>query len=572
MARRGKRTVVRAVMGLLGLLAGCLLVVRPFTSESLMVVAVAIGLVIAGASELVEGTKEAPARSVLGATYLLGAAVVALWSGPSVQLTAAVVGVLLIATGALEIWSGLLSRVKLPVLLVAAAAGGPSVALFTGVVTTGIGAVVLLWADPVVLTMVIGLGARLMLVGVGLLVDLWYPTTGYGRSTERSRGGWRVAALLLAAVMAAVGNLALPSAVPSAVYYRDVATSSPVGVLLGATPSADASAGATGIQLLYTTSDEGDDTVTASARLYVPSSTSGDALPLVVWAHPELGTGQGCAPSVRGEAVGGLVDVDDILARGYAVLAPDYPGLGAPGAASVLLGVAEGRAILDAVRAVAQIPGVRLGGTVLWGFSQGGHAALWAAQLAPSYAPELALTAVVVDAPVANPAGVLNHLVQHGSDDPLVDEVLYSYAESYPDVRLSDYLSTPAQLVTEEVASGCGRLSPAGVALQTLGGGARQWLQPASQGPLAARLDQNAAIAAVSVPLLVLQGDADEVVPRPLQDAEVAARCRVGSVVDYRVYPGVHHVNSGLDPGRRSEILSWITDRLAGEQASNTCP
>jgi pimeloyl-ACP methyl ester carboxylesterase len=571
MARRGKRTVVRAVMGLLGLVAGCLLVVRPFTSESLMVVAVVVGLLIAGVSELIEGTRDAPARSVLGSTYLLGAAVVALWTGPSVRLTAAVVGVLLIAAGALEIWSGLLSRVELPALLVAAAAGGPSVALFTGVATTGIGAVVLLWADPVVLTMVIGLGARLLLVGVGLLVDIWYPSTGYGRSTERLRAVWRVIALAMAALLATVGNLTLAAGVPSAVYYRDIATTSPAGVLLGATPSADTSAGATGIQLLYTTSDERDDTVTASARLYVPSSTSGDALPLVVWAHPESGTGQGCAPSVRGESVGGLVDVDDILARGYAVLAPDYPGLGAPGSASVLLGVAEGRAILDAIRAVAQVPGIRLGRTVLWGFSQGGHAALWAAQLAPSYAPDVTLSAVVADEPVANPAAVLNHLVQVGSDDALVDEVLYSYAEGYPDVRLADYLSLPAQLVTEEVATGCGSVSPAAAALQTLGGDARRWLQPPSQGPLAARLDQNTPARRLSVPLLVLQGGADEIVPQSLQDAEVATRCRAGSVVDYRVYPGVRHANSAMESGRRSEILAWISDRVTGKDAPNIC-
>lgn len=571
MARRGKRTVVRAAMGLLSLLAGFFLAARPFTSDVMLVVAMVAGLVIGGFAELIQGTRESPARTVLGLIYLLGAAVVALWSGPPAPLSAAVVGVLLVATGALEIWSGLLSRVELPALLVAAASGGPTVALISGAVTAGIGGVVLLWADVVVLTMVIGLGARLMLVGAGLLVDIWYPSTGYGRSTEGYRMLWRGIALATAVALAVTGSIVNPASVPSAFYYRDVSAESPAGTLLGSARMVDTSLGVTGIRLLYTTSDEHDATITASAVLFVPASTSGAALPLVVWAHTELGVGQGCAPSVRGQAVGGLTQIQDLLSRGYAVLAPDNPGLGTPGASSLLIGVSEGRAILDGIRAVGQVAGVRLGRAVIWGFSQGGHAALWAGQLAHDYAPEVSLAAVVADEPIADPLAVMTHLATVSSTDPLVDEVLYSYAQAYPDVQLGQYRSFAAAMAAREVATGCGVSSLSGRTWQLLGGGGSTWLQSPSQGPLAQRLAANQTAASLSVPLLLVQGSEDEIVSAGLQRDGVRTRCKAGSVVDYRVLPGVGHANSAVDPQRRSEIVEWIADRMAGRAASNTC-
>ena len=91
----------------------------------------------------------------------------------------------------------------------------------------------------------------------------------------------------------------------------------------------------------------------------------------------------------------------DMLARGYVVVATDYPGLGVPGQIHpYLIGVSEGRAVLDSVRAARALP--RTGASnrfAVWGHSQGGHAALYTGQLAASYAPELKLVGVAAAAP-----------------------------------------------------------------------------------------------------------------------------------------------------------------------------
>ncbi len=78
------------------------------------------------------------------------------------------------------------------------------------------------------------------------------------------------------------------------------------------------------------------------------------------------------------------------MALDYVVVATDYPGLGTPGPHPYLIGESEGRAVLDSVRAARAIEKAHAGKRfVVWGHSQGGHAALFAGELARRYAPEL---------------------------------------------------------------------------------------------------------------------------------------------------------------------------------------
>ena len=58
-------------------------------------------------------------------------------------------------------------------------------------------------------------------------------------------------------------------------------------------------------------------------------------------------------PDVSG-IISGLADM---LRQGYVVVATDYPGLGVPGMNHpYLIGVSEGRAVLNSVRAARDLP------------------------------------------------------------------------------------------------------------------------------------------------------------------------------------------------------------------------
>ena len=122
-----------------------------------------------------------------------------------------------------------------------------------------------------------------------------------------------------------------------------------------------------------------------SALVYTPSDGA-SAVPVVALGHGTLGVGPSCGPS----HVPVLTDALAIplVGRGYAVIAPDFAGNGVDnGMSSFLVGRAEGAAMLDGVRALAELHDPRFDAKQLGsdlfvaGHSQGGHAALFAHQL-----------------------------------------------------------------------------------------------------------------------------------------------------------------------------------------------
>ncbi|KZM70531.1 hypothetical protein AWN90_38755 [Nocardia terpenica] len=103
------------------------------------------------------------------------------------------------------------------------------------------------------------------------------------------------------------------------------------------------------------------------------------------------GLGRTCNPSYQLTNSVSIEEPDvtrQLLERGYAVVLTDYEGpLMAYGH-----GPTEGREVLDGIRAALRLPEAGLSGPIaLLGYSGGAIATVWAAQLAPEYAPELDL-------------------------------------------------------------------------------------------------------------------------------------------------------------------------------------
>src|SRR5271168_1093014 len=117
--------------------------------------------------------------------------------------------------------------------------------------------------------------------------------------------------------------------------------------------------------------------------------------PIVAWAHPTSGVVPRCAPSLAIFLFEQIQGLRSFVREGYVVAATDYPGLGTPEPHPYLVGASEARAVIDSVRVAATLPGAGGGKKfVVWGHSQGGHAALFTGILAKTYAPELELLGV----------------------------------------------------------------------------------------------------------------------------------------------------------------------------------
>ena len=133
----------------------------------------------------------------------------------------------------------------------------------------------------------------------------------------------------------------------------------------------------------------------ATALVFTPKTASPTGgWPIVVWAHGAAGVADACAPSrqklittsLLGENRSTYNMIDSFVKEGYVVVAPDYEGLGEPGGNEMhpfLHVKSEAYSITDAVVATKSWLGNKVSNKwAIVGHSQGGHAALGAAQYA----------------------------------------------------------------------------------------------------------------------------------------------------------------------------------------------
>ena len=209
---------------------------------------------------------------------------------------------------------------------------------------------------------------------------------------------------------------------------------------------------ATGTRIMYRSTDANGNPDVVTGTYFEPYNDwpGKGPRPLIVYGPGTQGQGDQCAPSRQfnqGIHWAPYLDfgfnyeelfVATMVARGFAIVMTDYEGLGTIGVTHTYVNrLSEGHAMLDAARAARLLPGTSLtpgGPSALWGYSQGGGAAASAAELAPSYAPELDIVGAYAGAPPAN----LAELMPYADGSALVGVVGYalnSVIQSYPEAE-----------------------------------------------------------------------------------------------------------------------------------------
>jgi acetyl esterase/lipase len=310
---------------------------------------------------------------------------------------------------------------------------------------------------------------------------------------------------------------------------------------------------------------DGHDVAVSGSVLAPPGTAPAGGRPVLAWGHGSSGQADRCAPSRFGFGAGGAfgpagnVLLGQLLERGLVVAATDYQGLGTPG-------LAAGHAVLDAARAAQQLTGA--GSRVLLaGHSEGGHAALWAAELAPAYAPELQVAGAAALAPGAD----LPQLIRLTGARPagLTSAAMYlvvAWSDAYhlPPSALSVLLPA-GRAAVDRVRSSCIDELAAGPPVAAVD--PTDLLKVA---PWPALLERNTpGHAATHVPVLLAQGTNDERVT-PASNRSLATRlCRAGDRVQLRPYPNVNHM--GILDAAGDDVLAWLGDQLASRAARSTC-
>ena len=168
----------------------------------------------------------------------------------------------------------------------------------------------------------------------------------------------------------------------------------------------------------------------ATSLVFTPKSTPPVVgWPIVVWAHGTTGVADQCAPSQNAMTDSTLDLISQLLKAGYVVVAPDYEGLGDPvGDAHPFLNLkSEGYSIADAVVAARDWLGAKASKQWLTvGHSQGGHAALGAAQYAARANIEYKGTVAV--APASNLSTIFAFGNQYAQSQSNVLDKIGTYA------------------------------------------------------------------------------------------------------------------------------------------------
>jgi len=120
-----------------------------------------------------------------------------------------------------------------------------------------------------------------------------------------------------------------------------------------------APAGATAYKVLYRSTDPAGRPIAVSGIIVVPAGEPPPGgWPIVAWAHPTTGIVPHCAPSLAILLFQEMAGSRQLIERGFAIAATNYPGLGTPGPHPYLVGVSEARAVIDSVRAARSFPGL----------------------------------------------------------------------------------------------------------------------------------------------------------------------------------------------------------------------
>jgi pimeloyl-ACP methyl ester carboxylesterase len=320
--------------------------------------------------------------------------------------------------------------------------------------------------------------------------------------------------------------------------------------------------------LYHSESLEGED-IPVTGLIVVPE---GDPPPegrtVLSWAHGTTGIADECAPSLD-PAGAGLALVAPFLERDMVVVATDYEGLGTPGRHPYIAGESEGRGTLDIIRAARQLSD-RTGASeqvILWGHSQGGHAVLFANQIAETWAPELEILGTVAGAPPSQ----LPLIAAALRDSPYrfyLGMVAAGWNAAYPDADMSLVLSPLGIEQVQLVDEGCA--GTLGAAWSSYEYEELITNDPNSVEPWKTLLVENDPGFEVGAsPILIIHGENDEQIPLISSQLLVGRMCDRGQVVQRLTYPGQSH--AGVIGPSMPDMLEWIDARLAGEEPPDDC-
>ncbi len=348
----------------------------------------------------------------------------------------------------------------------------------------------------------------------------------------------------------------------------------PPGSIIRTEAFAGAPWGSRAERILYRSTGLDEELIAVSAVVVIPTKPPpANGREIVAWAHPTTGVARKCAPSLLLDAVMPTIPgLTEMIDRGYVVVATDYPGLGTAGVHPYLVGVSEGRAVLDSVRAARTLTNAS-NRFAVWGHSQGGHAALWAGELAATYAPELDPVGIATAAPASELAKLFDDDLNTVSGQVLTALSLWSWSHVF-DTSLTTLVLPAAVKPVGEIGGQCLSgftdlvvdVSAYNEIKDGFLKGDPTKIDPWSKYLTGSTPDEHAVN---WPPVFIAQGSDDKVVDPPVTTDFAIKLCNQGTFVRFFEVPeATHDVIADVSA---ASAVDWIADRFADKLPPTDC-
>jgi pimeloyl-ACP methyl ester carboxylesterase len=317
--------------------------------------------------------------------------------------------------------------------------------------------------------------------------------------------------------------------------------------------------------LYHSTSFVGDLDTAVSGTIWVPAGPSPlGGYPIMAFGHGNDGSADICANSKpdRMDGIWYWPFALEMVRNGYVFAYTDYEGLGTPGPMMFAVREAMGRSALDSVRAAHDLLGSAVGDrAVAYGHSLGAWAALGAGEIAPDYAPDANLKAVVVLS-----GGDLIHPEPSPPDatSRVFMQAVAGLSAAFPGLRADDVLTPKGLAELHWIEETCELDAVFGDTLI-----AEMVDTPPHE--LASWVDALNEINARSAPtpvFLAVGGLEDESLADGMRET-AAVLCQTSDDVRFTVVPGADHDSIVFDT--LIDALPWMTGWMDGRPQPGNC-
>lgn len=317
-----------------------------------------------------------------------------------------------------------------------------------------------------------------------------------------------------------------------------------------------------------------------SGSLFIPKGTPPKGgWPVLVWGHGTVGLADKCAPSWNGRVYRNAFYLSQWLKQGYAVVEPDYQGLGTPGP-HLLINVPQlSYNMLDSVRAVISGEFNLANQIIIAGQSQGGAAAFGAAAYSEKYAPELNIKGTIATGVIyrkendATP--VLSPVNAYKPNPALAYTILgFHVLQQYdPSLKVTDVFTTKGAALVEHSRSQCVGDIFADVGFEKLSNTEALLQKPSPKYIQLQNLFQQKyayyPTLKIKHPVFIGTGAEDKTPDARSQLQLVKDACAAGTRVQFKLYHG--HGHSDAVPRSLDDAQLFASRVLNNQSIENTC-